>query len=281
MPRLSNSAITLPNHSFPGLQWSPHMHVLVSTLLNSQEGPPTDFFFLMQLLFFNTLSCKFLPSVLPNFSSRFLSHSLFGHTLLHMGSQFPSWEWNWAPALEAQSLNCCTTTEVPQHCLCSLGSQLSSSWAPPSCATAQKLSQGSEQGSSRAHLFVSLSQSSPSFTSSCPYLESFVSCILSTLLLLLFYVQAMLFYVVACGILVLPSGDEPRPLALGAWSLNHQTARVAPVAVLDRRVNLVLVTPCWLEAEVDFLFIITIKYSLSLLSCVKNATFLVSNLVNH
>ena len=89
-------------------------------------------FFPMQLLFSSTLSCKFLTSVLPNFSS----HSLFGHTLLHMGSQFPNREWNRAPALEAQSLNCCTPTEVPQRCLCSLGSQLSSCWAPPSCATA-------------------------------------------------------------------------------------------------------------------------------------------------
>lgn len=69
----------------------------------------------------------------------------------------------------------------------------------------------------------------------------------------------MLFYVVACGILVLPSGVEPIPLALGAWNLNHETARVAPVAVLDRRVNVVLVTPCRLEAEVDFLFITAIK----------------------
>lgn len=97
MPRLSNSARILSNHSFSGLQWSPHMHI--STLLNSQEGPSTDLQSSFPCNSFSPSLCyaNSLPSVLPNFQ---LSLSFFFcHTSLHMGSQFPNQEWNWAPCI--------------------------------------------------------------------------------------------------------------------------------------------------------------------------------------
>ena len=146
LPRLSNSAIILSNHSFPVLQQSPHRHV--SALLNSQEGPSTDLqsSFPCNSCSPNLCYANSLPSVLPNFQ---LSLSLFfffatPHCIWDLS--FPTSNGLGPPALQAQSLNCCPTRKVPQHCLRGLGSQLSSSWASPSCATAWKLFQGSEQG---------------------------------------------------------------------------------------------------------------------------------------
>ena len=89
----------------------------------------------MQLLFSKSLLCKLFTICSTKFSALSLFFFFLATPHCIWDLSFPISNGIGPPALQAQSLNCCPTRKVPQHCLRSSGSQLSSSWASASCAS--------------------------------------------------------------------------------------------------------------------------------------------------